>query len=173
MDQLLSTKLYIPPLRSDLVSRPRLTEQLNEGSRRKLTLVSAPAGFGKSTLVRGWLSENDPKATWLSLDEGDNDPVRFWTYVIAAFQAINPELGTEARQIISSPQLRTTEPVAISLINDISQLTHNLILVLDDYHVIEAGQIHEGLSYLLDHQPTNLHIVLITRADPPLSLARL
>jgi LuxR family maltose regulon positive regulatory protein len=173
VEQLLSTKLYIPPLRSDLVSRPQLTERLSKATRRKLTLVSAPAGFGKSTLVRGWLAESVITAAWLSLDEGDNDPVRFWRYIIAAFQVANQEFGAEALQIISEPQLRSTEPVAISLINDISQLTHELILVLDDYHVIDAGQIHEGLSYLLDHQPTNLHIVLITRVDPVLSLARL
>jgi LuxR family maltose regulon positive regulatory protein len=140
---------------------------------RKLTLVSAPTGFGKSTLVTGWLSESDQPVAWLSLDQGDNDPVRFWTYTIAAIQTIHQEIGVEARQIVSAPQLRSAEPVAISLINEISQLTHDLIVVLDDYHVIEAGQVHAGLSYLLEHQPPNLHIVLITRVDPSISLARL
>jgi LuxR family maltose regulon positive regulatory protein len=173
LEQLLTTKLYIPPLRSDLVPRPHLYDRLNEGSNRKLTLVSAPAGFGKSTLVAGWLNERGVQAAWLSLDSGDNDPVRFWTYLIAAIQTIHQEMGVEARQIVSAPQLRSTEPVAINLINDISQLAHDLIMVLDDYHVIEAGQIHDGLSYLLEHQPPNLHLVLITRVDPPLSLARL
>ncbi len=173
MEQLLTTKLYIPQLSVDLVPRPHLYERLDEGLTRKLTLVSAPTGFGKSTLVTGWLSERDQPAAWLSLDQGDNDPVRFWTYLIAAIQTIHQEMGVEARQIVSAPQLRSTEPVAISLINDISQLAHDLIVVLDDYHVIEAGQVHAGLSYLLEHQPPNLHIVLITRVDPSISLARL
>jgi len=172
-DTLLTTKLYAPQITPELVPRPHLARHLSEGLRRKFTLVSAPAGFGKSTLVTGWLAETGQPAAWLSLDEGDNDPVRFWTYVIAAIQAVNQELGDEARQIIRSPQLRSAEPAVISLINEISKLTHDLILVLDDYHVIEAGRIHDRLGYLLDHQPPNLHIVLITRADPPLSLARL
>jgi len=173
VDQLLTTKLYIPQQNVDLISRPRLYERLDQGLKCKLTLVSAPTGFGKSTLVTGWMSENDHSAAWLSLDEGDNDPVRFWTYLIAAIQTIHQDVGLEARQIVSAPQLRNNEPVAISLINEISQLDHDLIVVLDDYHVIEVEQVHASLSYLLDHQPPNLHIVLITRVDPPISLARL
>jgi LuxR family maltose regulon positive regulatory protein len=173
LEQLLTTKLYIPTLRSDLVPRPHLYNRLNEGSNRKLILVSAPAGFGKSTLVSGWLAERGFQAAWLSLDQGDNDPVRFWTYLIAAIQTIHQEIGGDARQIVSAPQLRSIEPVAISLINDITQLDHDLIVVLDDYHIIEAEQVHAGLSYLLEHQPPNLHIVLSTRVDPSISLARL
>jgi LuxR family maltose regulon positive regulatory protein len=173
VDQLLTTKLYIPQLGVDLVPRPHLYERLDEGLTRKLTLVSAPTGFGKSTLVTGWLSERGQPAAWLSLDQGDNDPVRFWTYLIAAIQTIHQETGVGARQIVSAPQLRSTESVAISLINDIFRLTHDLIVVLDDYHVIEAEQVHAGLSYLLEHEPPNLHIVLITRVDPSISLARL
>jgi LuxR family maltose regulon positive regulatory protein len=173
LEQLLTTKLYIPTLRSDLVPRPHLYDRLNEGSNRKLTLVSAPAGFGKSTLVSSWLAESDIQAAWLSLDEGDNDPVRFWAYFIAAIQTIHQEIGGDARQIVSAPQLRSIEPVAISLINDITQLDHDLIVVLDDYHIIDAEQVHAGLSYLLEHQPPNLHIVLSTRVDPSISLARL
>ena len=173
MDQLLTTKLCIPQLSVDLVSRPRLYERLDEGLTRKLTLVSAPAGFGKSTLVADWLSESDQSIAWLSLDEGDNDPVRFWTYLIAAIQITHQEIGGDARQIASVPQLQNNEPVAISLINDISQLTYDLIVVLDDYHVIETEQVHAGLSFLLEHQPRNLHIILSTRVDPSISLARL
>jgi len=172
VDQLLTTKLYIPKINVN-VSRPRLYERLNQGLKCKLTLISAPTGFGKSTLMTGWLFESDHSVAWISLDEGDNDPVRFWTYLIAAIQTIHQEVGLEARQIVSAPQLRNNEPVAISLINDISQLDHDLIVVLDDYHVIEVEQVHASLSYLLDHQPPNLHIVLITRVDPPISLARL
>jgi LuxR family maltose regulon positive regulatory protein len=149
--------------------------QLNRGLEQdcKLTLISAPAGFGKSTLVSGWLAESRLQAAWLSLDQGDNDPVRFWTYLIAAIQTIHLEMGVEARQIVTVPQLRSTEAVVISLLNDISQLAHDLILVLDDYHLIEEGEVHDGLSYLLEHHPPNLHLILITRVDPPVSLARL
>jgi LuxR family maltose regulon positive regulatory protein len=171
----LKTKLYAPPIPPELVSRPHLIERLNKGihSGRKLTLVSAPAGFGKSTLVTGWLAESGRSAAWLSLDEGDNDPVRFWTYLIAAIQAVHPEVADKARQIVGSPQLRSAELVVVSLLNEIAELARDLVLVLDDYHAIQAEQIHEGLDYLLGHQPPNLHIVLITRVDPPLSLARL
>jgi len=173
VDQLLTTKLYIPQLSVDLVPRPHLYERLDEGLTRKLTLVSAPTGFGKSTLVTGWLSERDRLVAWLSLDQGDNDPVRFWTYLIGAIQTVHPEAGSEARQIVSASQMRSAEPVAVSLINDISQLSNDLILVLDDYHIIEAEQVHLGLGYLLEHQPPNFHIALITRVDPSISLARL
>jgi LuxR family maltose regulon positive regulatory protein len=173
LEQLLTTKLYIPQLSVDLVPRPQLYERLDECLTRKLTLVSAPTGFGKSTLVTSWLSERDRPVAWLSLDQGDNDLVRFWTYLIAAIQTVHQEIGVEARQIVSALQLRSNEPVAIRLINDISQLADDLILVLDDYHVIEASGVHEGLSYLLEHQPPNLHIILITRVDPSISLARL
>jgi len=174
-ETLLRTKLFVPPLVPNLVPRPQLVERLNQGlgQRSRLTLVSAPAGFGKSTLVSSWLAESSSQAAWLSLDHGDNDPVRFWTYLIAAIQTVQQEVGGEARQIVSAPQLRSTEPVAISLINDVSQLAGDLILVLDDYHLIEAGQVHASLSYLLEHQPPNLHLILITRADPSISLARL
>ncbi|MFC2028303.1 LuxR C-terminal-related transcriptional regulator [Chloroflexota bacterium] len=173
MDQLLTTKLHIPQLKTDLVSRPQLYARLEESLTHKLTLVSASTGFGKSTLVTDWLSETGRPAAWLSLDQGDNDPVRFWAYLIAAIQTIHHEIGEEAHQIVSTSRLRSTEHVAISLINDISQHSQDLIVVLDDYHLIEEGQVHESLSYLLEHQPPNLHIVLLTRVDPSISLARL
>jgi LuxR family maltose regulon positive regulatory protein len=174
-ETLLRTKLFVPPVQPNLVPRPQLISRLNQGTLlgRKLTLVSAPAGFGKSTLVSSWLAESNVRTAWLSLDQGDNDAIRFWTYLIAAVQAIHPEIGVEARQIISAPQLRSTEPAAITLINDISRLAHDLVVVLDDYHVIEEEQVQSGLSYLLEHQPPNLHIIIITRADPSISLARL
>ncbi len=172
---LLQTKLFIPLLRPLLVPRPHLIKHLNQGLQQgcKLTLISAPAGFGKSTLVSSWLADSGVQAAWLSLDQGDNDPVRFWTYLIAAIQTIHQGIGAEAHQIVSTPQLRSIEPVAIALINDISQLDQDLILVLDDYHVIEAEQVHAGLNYFLEHQPPNLHLLLLTRVDPPISLARL
>jgi ATP/maltotriose-dependent transcriptional regulator MalT len=170
---LLRTKFHTPQVRSDWLRRPRLEKRLKQGLDRRLTLVSAPAGFGKSSLVASSLPESNHHAIWLSLDEGDNDAVRFWTYIIAAIQAVKQDVGDEARQIITAPQLRRTDPAIISLLNEISELGDDLVLVLDDYHLIEVEQVHEGLSYLLDHQPANLHIVLISRADPPISLARL
>lgn len=174
-ESLLRTKLFIPTVRQNLVHRPHLIKRLNQGLQQghKLTLVSAPAGFGKSTLVSEWVAESERPTAWLSLDQGDNDPVRFWTYLVAAIQTIHQDIGVEASQIVSAPQLRSTEPVAISLINDITRLASDLILVLDDYHVIEAEQVHSGLSYLLENQPANLHLILLTRADPSISLARL
>ena len=166
-DALLTTKLHIPQAALEFVPRPHLTARLNEGLRRKLTLVSAPAGFGKSTLVADWLAQSGLAAAWLSLDEGDNDPARFWAYVIAAVQTIHPDVGHEAREIVAAPQLRSTEPAVVSLLNEIASRSLNarsknaqLVLVLDDYHVIAggaiasdaraAGGIHKDLGYLLD-----------------------
>jgi len=181
-DTLLTTKLHIPQPAREFVPRPHLAARLNEALKRKLTLVCAPAGFGKSTLVADWLAENGLSAAWLSLDEGDSDPARFWTYLIAAIQAVHPDVGHEARQIVGAPQLRSAEPAVVSLLNEVAELAGDLVLVLDDYHVITDGshaggahaeQIHKDLGYLLDHQPSNLHLTLIARVDPPLSLARL
>ena len=172
MGQLFTTKFYAPQLSVDLVRHPRLYKRLDEGLTRKLTLTSAPTGFGKSTLVTGWLSEREHLVAWLSLDGGDNNPVRFWTYLIRAIQTVHREACGEAHQIVSASQMRRVEPVEISLINDIYQLPHDLILILDDYHIIESEGVHAGLSYLLEHQPPNLHIVLITRIDPSISLTR-
>ena len=122
MDQLLTTKLYIPQLSVDLVPRPQLYVRLDGVLTRKLTLVSAPTGFGKSTVVTGWLAERKQDAAWLSLDPGDNDPVRFWTYLIAAIRTLQPEIGVEARQIVGATQSRSSEPAAVSLINDTCHL---------------------------------------------------
>jgi len=169
---LLTTKLHVPQVAPDLVTRPQLVERLDRGLTRQLALVSAPAGFGKSTLVAAWLAARGRHAAWLSLDTGDNDPARFWSYLIAAIQSVHPDVA-EARQMVGAPQLRSAEPVVVSLLNEIAGLAGDLTVVLDDYHVIREAQIHEGLGYLLEHQPANLHLVLITRVDPPLSLARL
>jgi LuxR family maltose regulon positive regulatory protein len=169
----LTTKLHIPPVRREFVPRPRLFARLDDGTQQKLTLISAPAGFGKSTLVAEWLAQRLSHAAWVSLDEGENDPGQFWTYIIAALQRVDRDVGIEAEEILNSAQLRTTQPVVISLLNDLAQLPDNLILILDDYHLIETQQIHEMLDFLLEHQPPNCHLVLITRVDPPLPLARL
>ncbi|OGO29474.1 MAG: hypothetical protein A2Z16_12015 [Chloroflexi bacterium RBG_16_54_18] len=172
---LLVTKLYIPPVRNNLVPRPRLVQLLNEAWQqgRKLTLVSASAGYGKTTLVSGWLGELQAKSTWLSLDKSDNDPVRFLAYLIAALQRIEGSIGENTRAILQASQPLPPEIVLTTLINEITVVPTPFILVLDDYHVIEALPIHQQLDFLVEHQPLQMHLVIITREDPPLPLARL
>jgi len=170
---LLPTKLLGPQVRPDSVHRPGLMRRLGPCLDCRLTLVSAPVGLGKSTLVVSSLAYDDHRAAWLSLDEGDSDPARFRAYFIVAIPTVDQEVGTEAREIVESPQLRNAGSAAVSLPNDISERTHDLILVLDDYHVVEAGRIHDRLGCLLDRQPANLHMAWITRSVPPLSLAHL
>jgi len=170
---LLATKLYIPPGRPDLVSRPRLIERLNASVDRKLVLVSAAAGFGKTTLVAEWLNGLECPRTWLSLDEGDNDPVRFLTYLIAALQEVDESLGQTAQTLLGSPQLPPVESLATLLLNDIAATPQPFVLVLDDYHAIHEASIHETVEFLIDHQPPQMQWVLVTRQDPPLPLPRL
>jgi LuxR family maltose regulon positive regulatory protein len=174
---LLRTKHAIPPVRPDLVPRPHLIAQLSVGLARKLILVSAPAGSGKTTLVSTWLAECRGRIAWLSLDESDNDPVRFLRYVIAALQSALPDLGKAVRDLSLSPSPPSLTHSLTVLINEIaalhSQDSAPLFLVLDDYHTIKANAIHDGLAFLLDHMPETVHLVLVTRADPPLPLSRL
>jgi LuxR family maltose regulon positive regulatory protein len=176
---LLTTKLYIPPPLPNLVERPRLIERLNEGLHRKLTLISAPAGFGKTTVVSEWLAGCAQPAAWLSLDEGDNDPARFLTYFIAALgqaEGIEANIGEGALGMLQSPQPPLTEAVLTSLLNEIAALPDRLVLILDDYHLIEAQPIHDALTFLLEHLPPperGLHLVIATREDPSFPLARL
>jgi LuxR family maltose regulon positive regulatory protein len=172
---LLTTKLYIPSPRPDLVPRPRLIERLHEGLRlgHRLTLISAPAGSGKTTLLSEWASEIQDGLAWLSLDLEDNDPVRFWLYLIAALQAVEAGLGHSARQMLQAPQIPSAQLVLTSLLNDITALPHQIVLVLDDFHLISAQAIQDGLAFLLEHQPQQLHLVLATRADPSVPIARL
>lgn len=170
---ILQTKLHIPSLRSQLVSRTRLLQRLNEGLNRKLTLVSAQAGVGKTTLVSEWLGQLDLAAAWLSLEEADSEPTRFWLYLIAALQTISPELGRTARTLLETSTAPAFETLLTTLINDIVTAPERCILVLDDYHFISDLAIHQGLNFLLDHMPFQLHLVLLTRDDPPLPLARL
>jgi LuxR family maltose regulon positive regulatory protein len=170
---LLATKLYIPPVRSELVSRPRLIERLNEGVDRKLTLVSAPAGFGKTTLVAEWLNRVECPCTWLSLDKGDNDPVQFVTYVIAALQKVDEGIGQAAQGLLGAPQLPPTESLVTLLINDMAATPQPFVLVLDDYDTIQTESIHQAVEFLIEHQPPQVQLVLVTRQDPPLPLPRL
>jgi LuxR family maltose regulon positive regulatory protein len=176
---ILATKLYIPPVRPELVSRSRLIDQLNNGLNRKLTLISAPAGFGKTTLVSDWLRQLDIPIAWVSLDESDNDPVRFLTYFIAALQIIEApqehtgDIGQGALSALQSSQPPPTETILTSLINDVAGIPDKLLLILDDYHLIEAQSIHDALTFLLERLPPQMHLVIASRDDPHLPLARL
>lgn len=172
---ILRTKLYTPPLRAQSVPRRqlhiRLDRALQQGN--KLTLIAAPAGFGKTTLVCNWLNRVEHARTWLALDEGDNEPTRFLTYLIAAFQQVDPTIGKTVQPILESPQPPPLESLVTTLINEIAISATHAILVLDDYHVINAQPIHTALTFLLDNLPTQLHLVITSRADPPLPLSRL
>ena len=147
--------------------------KLNEGLSRKLTVISAPAGYGKTTVLSDWISSTEIPACWISLDMGDNDPARFWAYVIAALQTIIHEAGTTAHRLIKSRQKLPTEAILTSLINDISSDDCELIMVLDDYYLIESEAIHKAVSFFIDHLPPQLHLVISGRSDPPLPLANL
>jgi len=170
---ILATKLYIPRLRPQVVIRPRLLERLNEGLHRNLTLISAPAGFGKTTLVSEWVEGIEQPAAWLSLDEGDNDPTRFLTYLVAALQTIAATIGEGVSGVLHSPQPPPTEAILTALLNDMTTISDQFVLVLDDYHVIDAQPVDHALTFLLDHLPPHMHLVIATREDPQLPLARL
>ncbi len=182
---ILATKLYVPPFRPGVVERPNLIERLNEGLRqnqdfgRKLTLISAPAGFGKTTLVSEWAAgckmlEPEVRVAWLSLDEGDNDLSRFLAYLIAALQKIEPQIGEGVSGILQAAQsqMPPIELLLTTLLNDLNAVADSIILVLDDYHVIEAQPLHQALAFLIEHLPTRLHLVIATREDPSFPLAR-
>lgn len=170
---ILATKLYLPPPRAKTVLRPRLLEQLNEGLHRKLTLISAPAGFGKTTLVSEWLAGGGKSAVWLSLDEGDNDPKRFLAYLIAALQGVAANLGEGVLTVLHSPQPPPIKAILTTLINEIAAVPDSFTLVLDDYHLIDSKPIDDVLSFMLEHSPPQMHLVIATREDPALPLARL
>jgi len=170
---ILSTKLYLPSARPKIVPRPRLTERLNEGVQRKLTLISAPAGFGKTTLVSEWVAGCDQRVAWLSLDEGDNDPARFISYMIAALQTIKAGIGAGLLAALQSPQTPPIESILITLVNEIDAIQDNFIFVLDDYHLIEAKQVDQFIAFLIEHLPLQMHLVIATREDPQLPLSRL
>ena len=173
---LLMTKLYVPPTRLSMVPRPRLTNRLNAGIWSRLTLIVAPAGWGKTTLLSAWHADPSRIAkpvAWVSLDAGDNDPVRFWTYVIVALNTPYSRVGETALALLHSPQPPPIESVLILLLNALTTRSTETVLVLDDYHLIESQPIHDTLAFLLDHLPSQLHLVIASRLDPPLPLARL
>ncbi len=170
---LLKTKLYVPSVRPEWVLRPRLIEQLNAGLDRKLSLISAPAGFGKTTLLSEWVASCGRPVAWLSLDAGDNDPVRFLSYFVAALQTIHQDIGQSVIAALQSSQPPPTQAVLTTLINEIAAVPERFVFILDDYHVIDTKAVHNGIAILLDHQPPNMHLGLASRIDLPLPLARL
>jgi LuxR family maltose regulon positive regulatory protein len=178
---LIATKLFVPPARANLVVRQRLFERVEAGLHQKLTLIAAPAGFGKTTLLSAWRATAAGSAWlfgWVSLDRADNDPLQFWSYVITALDILVPGVGTTALALLQSPQPPPIESLLTSVLNAFSATSANpsvrdIALVLDDYHVIAAPAIHGALAFLLDYLPPQLHLVLLTRADPALPLARL
>ncbi|MCP4289032.1 MAG: hypothetical protein GY792_32195, partial [Gammaproteobacteria bacterium] len=170
---LLTTKLYIPPPRVEFVPRSRLVDRLNLGLHTRLTLVSAPAGFGKSTLVAAWAGEAGVPVGWVSLDEEDNDLARFLAYFIGAAQRIWAGIGASALAMLQASPPQPLEVLLTGLLNEIAEIPQPFALVLDDLHVITEPQIHEAVSFILNHQPQQMHLFIATRADPPWPLARL
>jgi len=172
---LFSTKLHFPQVRPNLVPRPRLLEILEKGLRGPLTLISAPAGSGKTTLTAEWRAHSGSRIpiAWLSLDSADNDPLRFLTYLTASVESAFPSLTRSTVDLLQSSAPPAFEVIASSLIESLDTLTSELIVALDDYHVITNIVIHDLLNQLLAHLPPALHLVILTRADPPLPLARL
>ena len=171
---LLATKLNIPPVRPQIVPRPRLIEKLKEGLSYNLVLISAPAGFGKTTLVSEWIRLSQPQiqAPWVSLDEADNDPVRFWDYFIAALKMHWPATNESTSAMLHSPQPYPSESILTALINDLTTVSDDFAVVLDDYHLIKNEAIHAGMTFLLEHMPPKMHLIIATRVDPELPLSR-
>ena len=181
---ILTTKLYIPSTRPDHLQRPRLIEKLNSGIFSKLTLISAPAGFGKSTLLSAWVRptyENSrsedliqpTRVAWLSLDEGDNDLRRFLLYFVAALQTVEPDIGESVMTLLQSTGAVDLENFLTILLNELAAISVNMVLILDDYHIIESAPIDQAITFILDHLPAKIHLVIASRMDPSLPLSRM
>jgi LuxR family maltose regulon positive regulatory protein len=169
---LLATKLHIPAPRPEFLARPRLLDRLEEGAARELTLVSAPAGFGKTSLLGEWARHSPTPVTWLSLDDGDNDPVRFWRHLAAALDRVHQGVGEPITALLRGPQ-PPLEAVTIAAVNELATRPGEAAVVVDDYHVISAPAVHHSMRLLLERLPAQLRLVVASRADPPLPLARL
>ena len=170
---ILATKLAVPPHRADVVLRPRLTKGLNDALPGKLTVISAPPGFGKTTLVTEWLSDfpNRERVAWISLDDGDSDPARFLTYLISAVRTVEPDFVPGLLNLLYAPVGGSQTLALTDLANGLNELLDPLVLILDDYHVIENDAVHQALAFILEHQPAEMHVVITSRVSPPLPLA--
>jgi LuxR family transcriptional regulator, maltose regulon positive regulatory protein len=171
-DALLTTKLHIPPTRPGFVVRPQLTDRLTKGTAGAIVLVCAPAGFGKTALLADWARRDRRPVAWLSLDDADNDPARFWRHVAAALDRVRPGVAGRVAALLQGLRPASFEAVVTTLVNELAGVAEEVVLVLDDYHLIQTPQVHQSLEFLLEHQPTSLRLVLASRADPPLPLAR-
>src|SRR5579859_432835 len=175
-NQLLATKFFVPVASHPLILRPRLFALLHKSLKHSLTLISAPAGFGKTMLLSAWaqsLLASNSLVAWVSLDEEDNEPRLFWTYVLSALDQQQPECFTPLLKHLQSPEASPLTYILTALINLVLDSREHVVLILDDYHLITEQQIHATLSYLIEHLPPHLHIILATRADPPLALSQL
>ena len=174
-DVLLATKLHLPRPRPGFVPRPRLVSRLDEGLDRGLVLVCAPAGYGKTVALADWARRSGRPVAWLSLDAGDNDPVRFWRYVVAAVGPARPGVAGRLLPLFGPPPPSSFDGPVTALINELAAQPGDgeAVLILDDYHLIDAGPVHESLGYLLEYRPPGLGVVLTSRSAPPLALSRL
>jgi len=172
---LLATKLHMPRPRPGFVPRPRLAERLDDGLAQGLVLVCAPAGYGKTTLLADWVQRGEHTVAWLCLDPVDNDPARFWRHVVAALDGVCPGIGDRVAPLLGPPAPASYRGVVTALINELADRPRSdqVLLVLDDYHLIDAGPVHESLGYLLEYRPPGLGVVLTSRSDPKLALSRL
>src|SRR6186997_1648187 len=170
---LLHTKLMPPRLSTGTVPRERLLARLDEGLTRKVTLVSAPTGFGKTTLARKWIADREIRSAWVTLDDHDNDPVRFWTYICSALRTLDSTLGKATLSMLTGPQPPSFGTLLTPLINELAQLDARSVLVLDEYHAIKLSEIHAGVSFLIQNLPESLHLIFLTRTDPDLPLGLL
>src|SRR2546428_112478 len=172
-DLLLATKLHVPQTRPDLLSRPRLLDRLEEGASHGLLLVSVPAGVGTSTLLAQWARSTKRKVAWLSLDPDDNDPARFWRYLVAAIEHVHPGLQQKVLPLLAAADQWTSDAIVATLVNELAARPAELTIVLDDYHAIESEAIHKSLGVLLEHLPAGTQVVIAGRSDPPVPLARM
>ena len=170
---MLVTKLHIPSTSVSLVRRSDLFEKLNKGLDKKLIHISAPAGFGKTTIVSDWINQNKIPTAWYSIDKRDNDPVEFISYIIAGIQTIEKDFGQSSVKLLKAPHRPNIESIVGLLINDILNIKKDFVLVLDDFHFINSKEIFDIVTFLLKHVSKQMHIVIATRSDPPLSIARL